>query len=115
MIRCKPADRYTALAMEKHKPGESQQCYKSYNSDYWTDDDANVWPPFRSLSWRERGLRRGSSELPFLVSPRLAEAVMVNAVDVAFTVTTANLVDVTKTVVCIMDKMGEDSGPPAVI
>ena len=40
---------------------------------------------------------------------------MVNAVDVAFTVTTANLVDVTKTVVCIMDEMGEDSGPPAVI
>lgn len=64
MIRCKPADRYTALAMEKHKPGESQQCYKSYNPDYWTDDDANVWPPFRSLSWRERGLRRGSSETP---------------------------------------------------
>ena len=40
---------------------------------------------------------------------------MVNAVDVAFTVTTANLVDVTTTVVWIMDEMGEDSGPPAVL
>ena len=53
-------------------------------------------------------------KLPFLVSSRLAEAVIesvVNAVDVR----TANLVDVTTMVVEIMEETGEDSGPPAVV
>jgi hypothetical protein len=57
-------------------------------------------------------------KLPSLVPSRLAEAVIesvVNAVDVAFTVTTANLVDVTTMVVEIMDETGEDSGPPAAV
>lgn len=57
-------------------------------------------------------------KLPFLVSSRLAEGVteiVVNAVDVAFTVTTANLVDVTTKVVETMEETGEDSGPPVVV